>query len=228
MCSSCGFVCDNKKSLAMWWCCSRRLNFHLWCVLLFSFPLFSSHSQLTTHAHHHHHHNHRHWFIKLVFVFIFPLSSSIPSSSFLLYFIFNSLHVYTKPLCLRLTMKFLFTHIYLYTQKKALWMFLYRRAFDSTHENYDDTQHQLLFWRVGEWRKKAQNFCVYMLPLLNSQCWCEFMWRWITNQILKAGVKKSHTYDEQNEKVSQGVEFITKNFTGKMIIRNFSSFASSQ
>lgn len=31
--------------------------------------------------------------------------------------------------------------------------------------------------------------------------WCEFMW-WITNQILKAGVKKSHTYDEQNEKVS--------------------------
>lgn len=40
--------------------------------------------------------------------------------------------------------------------------------------------------------------------------WCEFMW-WITNQILKAGVKKSHTYDEQNEKkVFQGVEFITK------------------
>lgn len=51
---------------------------------------------------------------------------------------------------------------------------------------------------------------------------------WITNQILKAGVKKSHTYDEQNEKVSQGVEFITKNFTGKMIFSNFSSFASSQ
>jgi hypothetical protein len=47
------------------------------------------------------------------------------------------------------------------------------------------------------------------------------MW-WITNQILKAGVKKSHTYDEQNEKkVSRGVEFITKKFH----LMNFQQFS---
>lgn len=60
-----------------------------------------------------------------------------------------------------------------------------------------------------------------MLPLLNSQCWCEFMWRWITNQILKAGVKKitvmgaleRENWAAQQQKMGKsfifrGVEFI--------------------
>lgn len=197
----CGFVCDKKSLFTVMVLFSAFKFSPLVCLVIFLSTFFfslihscppsslQSSSSLSS--------------CTLVFVcvyiwyFFIVLFSLSLFTSFSYSFTSYSSHLVSWALCLRLfTIKFIFTHIKvcLCTPKLEAFYSIFT-VFDSTHRKLRwHTTHRFL--SMENEKKKAQFFCVYMLPLLNSHLlfaltrWCEFMWWITTNQILKAGVKK--------------------------------------
>lgn len=129
-----------------------------------------------------------------MFVFVYPSLLF----NFLLLTSFHFIFIYTTALCLRTShneMKWLYLHIDICTQQSSLEYFFIicstpPMKITTRWHTTPTSLSSSLAESEGKKKKSSIFVCLYVATSRANNTGVSFMWRWITNQILKAGVKK--------------------------------------